>query len=54
MKAKLKSLTKEIEALKLKDIVGTKQGYQAEIHEVCTMCHNEHIPSRIAHYYLIL
>ena len=42
MKAKLESLTKEIEALKLKDTVGAKQGYQAEIHEVCTMCHNEH------------
>uniref|UniRef100_A0A2N9GF34 Integrase catalytic domain-containing protein n=1 Tax=Fagus sylvatica TaxID=28930 RepID=A0A2N9GF34_FAGSY len=34
MKAKLESLTKEIEALKLKDTVGVKQGYQAEIHEV--------------------
>uniref|UniRef100_A0A2N9ELE6 Retrotransposon gag domain-containing protein n=1 Tax=Fagus sylvatica TaxID=28930 RepID=A0A2N9ELE6_FAGSY len=33
MKAKLDSLTKEIEALKLKDTVGAKQGYQAEIHE---------------------
>uniref|UniRef100_A0A2N9HWI1 RNA-directed DNA polymerase n=1 Tax=Fagus sylvatica TaxID=28930 RepID=A0A2N9HWI1_FAGSY len=33
MKAKLESLTKEIEALKLKDTVGAKQGYQAEIHE---------------------
>jgi hypothetical protein len=42
MKAKLESLTKEIEALKLKDTVGAKQGYQAEIHEVCTVCHNEH------------
>uniref|UniRef100_A0A2N9FZ71 Retrotransposon gag domain-containing protein n=1 Tax=Fagus sylvatica TaxID=28930 RepID=A0A2N9FZ71_FAGSY len=29
MKAKLESLTKEIEALKLKDTVGAKQGYQA-------------------------
>uniref|UniRef100_A0A2N9FX66 Integrase catalytic domain-containing protein n=1 Tax=Fagus sylvatica TaxID=28930 RepID=A0A2N9FX66_FAGSY len=34
MKAKLESLTKEIEALKLKDTVGAKQGYQAKIHEV--------------------
>jgi hypothetical protein len=42
MKAKLESLTKEMEALKLKGIVGAKQGYQAEIHEVCTVCHNEH------------
>uniref|UniRef100_A0A2N9EZX6 RNA-directed DNA polymerase n=1 Tax=Fagus sylvatica TaxID=28930 RepID=A0A2N9EZX6_FAGSY len=42
MKAKLESLTKEIEALKLKDTIGAKQGYQAEIHEVCTVCHNEH------------
>jgi hypothetical protein len=42
MKAKLESLTKEIEALKLKGTVGAKQGYQAEIHEVCTVCHNEH------------
>jgi hypothetical protein len=42
MKAKLESLTKEIEALKLKDTIGVKQGYQAEIHEVCTVCHNEH------------
>uniref|UniRef100_A0A2N9G390 RNA-directed DNA polymerase n=1 Tax=Fagus sylvatica TaxID=28930 RepID=A0A2N9G390_FAGSY len=33
MKAKLESLTKEIEVLKLKDTVGAKQGYQAEIHE---------------------
>jgi hypothetical protein len=42
MKAKLESLTKEIEAIKLKDTIGAKQGYQAEIHEVCTVCHNEH------------
>ena len=42
MKAKLESLTKEIEALKLKDTIGAKQSYQAEIHEVCTVCHNEH------------
>jgi hypothetical protein len=42
MKAKLESLTKEIEALKLKDTVEAKQGYQAEIHEVCTVYHNEH------------
>ncbi len=29
IKAKLESLTKEIEVLKLKDTVGAKQGYQA-------------------------
>ena len=53
MKAKLDSLTKEIEALKLKILLEPSKATKLKFMRYA-LCVIMNIPSRIAHYYLIL
>ena len=46
MKAQIVSLTREIDALKVKGVVGNKQFYQSEIHEECKICHDIEHPTK--------
>uniref|UniRef100_A0A2N9GBZ9 Retrotransposon gag domain-containing protein n=1 Tax=Fagus sylvatica TaxID=28930 RepID=A0A2N9GBZ9_FAGSY len=46
LKAQIAQLTKEIETLKMKGTSGTKQGYQVEVHEECSVCHDPEHPTK--------
>uniref|UniRef100_A0A2N9EYS5 RNA-directed DNA polymerase n=1 Tax=Fagus sylvatica TaxID=28930 RepID=A0A2N9EYS5_FAGSY len=46
LRAQIAQLTKEIETLKMKGTSGTKQGYQVEMHEECSVCHDPEHPTK--------
>uniref|UniRef100_A0A2N9GLJ5 RNA-directed DNA polymerase n=1 Tax=Fagus sylvatica TaxID=28930 RepID=A0A2N9GLJ5_FAGSY len=46
LKAQIAQLTKEIETLKMRGTSGTKQGYQVEMHEECSVCHDPEHPTK--------
>uniref|UniRef100_A0A2N9EJX0 Reverse transcriptase domain-containing protein n=1 Tax=Fagus sylvatica TaxID=28930 RepID=A0A2N9EJX0_FAGSY len=46
LKAQIAQLTKEIETLKMRRTSGTKQGYQVEVHEECSVCHDPEHPTK--------
>uniref|UniRef100_A0A2N9J3X5 Reverse transcriptase domain-containing protein n=1 Tax=Fagus sylvatica TaxID=28930 RepID=A0A2N9J3X5_FAGSY len=46
LKAQIAQLTKEIETLKMRGTSGTKQGYQVEVHEECSVCHDPEHPTK--------
>uniref|UniRef100_A0A2N9HET6 Retrotransposon gag domain-containing protein n=1 Tax=Fagus sylvatica TaxID=28930 RepID=A0A2N9HET6_FAGSY len=46
LRAQIAQLTKEIETLKMRGTSGTKQGYQVEMHEECSVCHDPEHPTK--------
>ena len=46
LKAQVASLTREINASKVKGVVGNKQIYQSEIHLECKICHDFRHPTK--------
>jgi hypothetical protein len=46
LKAQIAQLTKEIETLKMRGTSDTKQGYQVEVHEECSVCHDPEHPTK--------
>ena len=46
LKAQIVSLTREIDALKVKGVVDNKQVYQSEIHEKCKICNDIRHPTK--------
>jgi hypothetical protein len=46
LRAQIARLTKEIETLKMRGTSGTKQGYQVEMHEECSVCHDPEHPTK--------